>query len=78
MSPDKITVWRTEYTYPDGIMFCEEIVSADISSTKYHSEGIEWHRTESSAIARAEEMRLAKIASLKKQIAKLEKMKFGE
>jgi len=36
----------------------------------------EWHRTEESALQRAEEMRKAKIASLQKQIAKLEKTTF--
>jgi hypothetical protein len=36
----------------------------------------EWHRTPEVAIARANEMRLKKIASLKKQIAKLENMTF--
>ena len=41
-----------------------------------HGDGREWHRTRAGAIAKAEEMRLAKIASLKKQIAKLEKLKF--
>lgn len=42
----------------------------------FHGEGKEWHRTKESAVKRAEEMRLAKIASLKKSIAKLEKLKF--
>lgn len=42
----------------------------------YHGEGKEWHRTKKEAIARAEEMRQKKIASLKKQIDKLERMKF--
>ena len=41
-----------------------------------YGEGLEWHRSRASAIARAEEMRKAKIASLKKQIAKLEKLSF--
>lgn len=40
----------------------------------YHAN--EWHIYRASAIARAEEMRVSKIASLKKQIAKLEKLKF--
>ena len=42
----------------------------------YHGEGIEWHRTPEAAFARAEEMRKAKIASLRKIIAKLEKLTF--
>lgn len=36
----------------------------------------DWHRTPEAAIARAEEMRVKKIASLEKQIAKLRKLKF--
>ena len=43
----------------------------------FHGEGQEWHRTRDSAISKAEEMRKAKIASLKKQIEKLEKLKFS-
>lgn len=38
--------------------------------------GNEWHKSRESAIAKAEEMRKKKIASLKKQIEKLEKMEF--
>jgi len=38
--------------------------------------GNDWHRTEEAAIKRAEEMRLKKIASVKKQLGKLEKMRF--
>lgn len=40
----------------------------------YHGEGREWHRTWEGAVARAEEMRKAKLASLRKSIAKLERM----
>lgn len=36
----------------------------------------QWHRTEAEAIARAEQMRTAKIARLEKQIAKLRALKF--
>lgn len=36
----------------------------------------DWHETKPASIARAEEMRVAKIASIKKLLAKLEKMKF--
>ena len=38
--------------------------------------GKDWHRTPEQALARAEEMRLAKIESLKKSIKKLEGLKF--
>lgn len=49
--------------------------STDLYSTQYRPG--DWHRTEAAAIARAEEMRVAKIASLEKQIAKLRKMTFA-
>ncbi len=45
-------------------------------SEYYHGEGRDWHRTRPRAIARANEMLQRKIASLKKQIAKFEKLKF--
>jgi hypothetical protein len=92
MHPDnKITVWITKYAMTKGIEKKEAILSLELwpsgstvevkytyNTAYFHSEGKDWHRTEASALSRAEEMRLAKIASLKKQIAKLEKMKFGE
>lgn len=43
----------------------------------YYVHGHDWHRTEVAAIARANEMRLKKIASLKKQIERLEKLNFS-
>ena len=43
----------------------------------YHGDGRDWHRSLEGAMAKAEEMRLAKIKSLQKQIAKLEKLSFG-
>jgi hypothetical protein len=36
----------------------------------------DWHYTREHAIARAEQLRMVKIASLQKQIKKLEKMRF--
>lgn len=45
-----------------------------VSSEFFHAN--EWHTTRAEAINRAEEMRLKKIESLKKQIAKLEKKRF--
>lgn len=38
--------------------------------------GKEWHRTMDAAIVRAEEMRVARIVSMKKSIAKMEKLDF--
>jgi hypothetical protein len=40
--------------------------------------GNDWHKTKAEAIARANQMRDQKIASLRKQIAQLEAMTFGE
>jgi hypothetical protein len=42
-----------------------------------HGEGRQWHRTQESALARAESMRKAKIASLRKSIARLEALSFA-
>lgn len=42
----------------------------------FHGEGRDWARTKEDALNRAEEMKAAKIESLKKQIKKLEDMKF--
>lgn len=78
-------VWITRYALTKGIIESEVIYCGDdmVRERKqgcfpiyYHGEGHEWHKTKESAIAKAEEMRKKKIASLKKQIEKLEKMKF--
>lgn len=77
-------VWITKYALTTGIFemtaeITEHGSAYDMHSsfpTYYHGEGKEWHKTKESAIARAEEMRHKKIASLKKQIEKLEGMKF--
>ena len=42
----------------------------------YHNEGQDWHRTREAANAKAEQMRVKKIATLKKQITKLEATRF--
>ena len=77
-------VWITKYALTSGILEKEVKDFGDGSVREiensfpiyYHGEGKEWHRTKESAIAKAEEMRKKKIASLKKQIEKLEKMEF--
>lgn len=83
-------VWISKYALTQGI-FEAEVTSncLDVDPTgnmiatcegsymaHYHGEGREWHKDKQSAIAKAEEMRKKKIASLKKQIEKLEKMEF--
>lgn len=79
-------VWITKYALSEGIREVDGEVTRDfpeiLSSKDYpygylHGEGKEWHRTRKSAYARADKMRLEKIVSLKKQIAKLEALDFS-
>ena len=77
-------VWITKYAMTSRIkeIECEDCENGAVKETEnpfptfYHDEGKEWHRTKESAIQKAEEMRHKKIASLKKQIEKLEEMRF--
>lgn len=77
-------VWITKYALTQGVFEMDvERQSDDGKSVygkawnqSYHGQGVEWCKTKSAAIARAKEMRDKKIASLKKQIEKLEKMTF--
>jgi hypothetical protein len=77
-------VWITKYVTTHGILEMEvtrsdyhaSLVKGQVFNECYHGEGIEWHATFEGALAKAEKMRAAKIASLKKSIAKLEAMKF--
>lgn len=77
-------VWITKYALTSGIKEMEveqsedfpDMVTGKAWNDSYHGEGREWHRTYESAVAKAEEMRLKKIDSLKKQIAKWEKKRF--
>lgn len=74
--------WITKYALTKGILEkevegCRDGMARESEShfpTYYH--GTDWHKDKKSAIAKAEEMRKKKIASLKKKIEKLEKMKF--
>lgn len=85
MERPQFTAWITKYALSTGIS--EELVEhcnpGDMAkvvggdwSQYFHGEGREWHRTRAGALQRAEAMRLVKIASLQKQIAKLEKLRF--
>ncbi len=42
----------------------------------YHGEGKDWHRTKESAVAKAEAHRQMRLKSLRKQLAKIEALKF--
>lgn len=80
MDRKKITVWVTKWALTSGIIETEaevrdeEMVNCGSRYGYFH--GNDWHRTRVAAVQRAEVMRLKKIASLKKQLEKLEKMRF--
>ena len=85
-------VWITKYALTQGIeeIDSNQVKEFEMTDTGYlcfrrnekysfateiYSQK-EWYRTKESAIKKAEEMRKKKIASLKKQIEKLEEMRF--
>lgn len=77
-------VWITKYALTAGIIEAEGEFSEQYPSMVSYRDstgpalqfvhGNDWHTTESAAFRQAEEMRQKKIASLKKQIKKLEGM----
>ena len=78
-------VWITKYALTEGIFEKEVETCFDISpkmvsdkdgsyKTCYHKP--DWHETRKDAVAQAEKMRIAKIASLKKQVKKLQGKRF--
>jgi len=79
-------VWITKYALTAGILAVEaelSTINAGIvkcrrspAHLQEYAHSGEWHTSQSDAIDRAEDMRDAKIKSLRKQIAKLEAMKF--
>lgn len=74
-------VWVTKYALTKGIL-CQEVEdcgegmvkTTDSWAAYYHKN--EWHKTREAAVVQAEDMRKRKLASLEKQIAKLEKLRF--
>ena len=87
MNNEDITAWVTKYALTSGIQKVSGTVRHETSSdmlsyigSRYDwrecVHGTDWHRTPEAALERAEKMREAKIASLKKSIAKLEAMMF--
>ncbi len=82
MNETPITVWITKYALTAGILKvsarrCDETMIAyrgPEHSVDQYFHGKDWHTTEQGAIAYAEDMLDRKIHSLKKQIAKLEKL----
>jgi hypothetical protein len=87
MNRDIFTAWITKYALTTGIDMVRAEWCNDISETMIiygandgrmgqTAQGKDWHRTPEAAIARAEEMRAAKIAAMRKQLTKLERMTF--
>jgi len=87
MSETKRTVYVTKYALSEGIICSDVIRDYGRGMLALRQQGLpsgssiytqkDWAPTATAALARAEEIRVAKIASLKKQIAKLEKLTFA-
>ena len=80
-------IWNSKYALTEGLIEQEGEEFGEVGSSiirvgsplrkEYlYGEGKEWHRTRESALARAEVMRRAKIASVRKQLARLEALRF--
>lgn len=86
MKNEIFTAWITKYALTNGIEAVQAEWCGDVSAEMitygygdgymHFVHGSDWHRTPEAALARAEEMRTAKIASLKNSMAKLERMTF--
>lgn len=78
-------VWISRYALSKGIYQVEAqqgsnpsmvTVGSGIGTQYFHGEGRDWHLTREGAVARAEAMKFAKLASLRKQLRKLEQTTF--
>lgn len=86
MKREIFTAWVTKRALTEGIKVVEAELCADISDKmityggtgcgRQSAHGNDWHRTPEAAVARAEEMRAAKISSLRKSIDRMERMTF--
>ena len=74
-------VWISKYALSRGV-YAEEVEEMGDDFVRAGSwswfNKKQWHQTQDEAIKRAEEMRIAKLASLRKQIAKVEKIDFAK
>ena len=78
--------WITKYALTSGIHEVEGEVSdigggtmfcyGNVGYRHQTAHGNDWHKTRAEAVKRAEEMRVKKIASMKKSIASLERLKW--
>lgn len=84
MKSEHIKAWITKYALTHGIQVVDAEVCGDGKMVAYgnkaygrqYAHGKDWHTTPEAALARAEEMRKAKIASLEKSIAKIKAITF--
>jgi hypothetical protein len=71
---------RQGFVHPDigdGKMLCADKIEGESCDSTFHGgDGGDWHSTRENALVKADAMRIKKIASLRRQIAKLEKMRF--
>ena len=84
----KIKAYVTKYVLTQGILEVDAEICMNVSEDMLsyrgsggfiefcHGEGKEWHKTKEEAILRANKLRDTKINNIKKQIKKLEDMKF--
>lgn len=84
---ERFTAYITKYALTSGIKQVEvedcfdsapDMIREVAERFPAYYHGDDWHRTREEAVQRAEEMRKAKIASVKKQLARLEKLSFAE
>ncbi len=79
-------IWNTKYCLTNGITAHEvkdeysNMVVIPATDKSYqiclHGEGKEWHKSRSSAVVRAEEVKIKKLISLDKQTKKISAIKF--
>ena len=84
----QFTAWISKYALSEGIYSREVEQCVDVNPSMvrtlgtgfqhFHGEGVEWHRTREGAVERAHVVRENKIASLKRQIQKLDKLTFAD
>lgn len=85
-------VWISKYALTQGVYEVEVetcfniapemvVVKGEVwkyGAQAFHRKGGDWHETRDSALREASRMKAAKIASLRKQIARLERLCFWE
>lgn len=76
-------IWITKYALTQGVYSLEAEIDSDYPDMAVHRTRFPsyfhkpyWHLTEEEAVAHAETMRVKKIVSLRKSIAKLENLRF--